>query len=86
MGKGPSPSLRTRAECIPEDPSLLVGPAEAGITPGTNRRSRLHAPDHGDREPASARPIPVERARDAARFPRDGARTKAIYYVVEFAQ
>jgi hypothetical protein len=67
-----------------KNPSLLLEPVVAQITLKTKRPLRVYALDHDGCRPADAKMLPFERTDGAVRFVLDGAKTKAIYYVVEF--
>jgi hypothetical protein len=46
----------------------------------------VFALDHEGRKPADAKPLPVEKTKDGVRFTLDGAHTKTVYYVLDFAR
>ena len=69
-----------------ENPALLFEPVRATVTLKGRRNARVYALDHDGRKPADAMEIPVERTGGGVRFTLDGAKSEAVYYLVELTQ
>lgn len=75
--------MKTAAWDKPKGP-VLVEPVRATIELDRRNVRRVVALDHGGHLPEDAMEIPWKKTKDGARFTLDGAKSKTVYYLVEF--